>query len=76
MYFRNVSNRGWNIVGSMAVALGLLSVGGSAFAQLKGLNEPGRDEYLKTMKGKTVAYLPIALSFRSEERRVGKECAR
>ena len=63
MYFRNVSNRGWNVVGSMAVALGLLSVGGSAFAQLKGLNEPGRDEYLKTMKGKTVAYLPIALSF-------------
>lgn len=42
-----------------------LCVGTAAFAQgqLKGLNEPGRDEYIKTLKGKTVAYLPIALSF-------------
>lgn len=44
---------------------GLLALGIStgAHAQLKGLNEPGRDDYIKTMKGKTVAYLPIALSF-------------
>lgn len=34
-----------------------------AATNLKGLNEPGRDEYIKTLKGKTVAYLPIALSF-------------
>lgn len=36
----------------------------SADAQaLKGLDEPGRDEYVDMMKGKKVAYLPIALSF-------------
>jgi len=41
-----------------------LSITQSAFAQqLMGLDEPGRDEYIETMKGKTVAYLPIALSF-------------
>lgn len=41
----------------------LLSQPALAQGQLKGLNEPGRDDYVKTMKGKTVAYLPIALSF-------------
>jgi ribose transport system substrate-binding protein len=34
-----------------------------ADSQLKGLDEPGRDDYLKTLNGKVVAYLPIALSF-------------
>lgn len=50
---------------SRFAAAGLLALGISsgAHAQLKGLNEPGRDDYVKTMKGKTVAYLPIALSF-------------
>ena len=64
MHFPDVGRRrGQKFVATLAVALGLLAAGGSAFAQLKGLNEPGRDDYLKTMKGKTVAYLPIALSF-------------
>jgi ribose transport system substrate-binding protein len=48
---------------STLCAVGALAFGSSAFAQLKGLEEPGRDEYVKVMKGKTVAYLPIALSF-------------
>jgi len=34
-----------------------------AGSELKGLDEPGRGEYLKTLNGKVVAYLPIALSF-------------
>lgn len=34
-----------------------------AHAQNKGLDEPARNEYLAALKGKTVAYLPIALSF-------------
>lgn len=46
-----------------AAVLLALAATGAAQAQLKGLNEPGRDEYVKIMKGKTVAYLPIALSF-------------
>ncbi len=51
------------IIGLFVMAFAL-SGAQSAFAQqLMGLDEPGRDEYIETMKGKTVAYLPIALSF-------------
>ena len=46
-----------------STALAMMATPALAQGQLKGLNEPGRDEYVKTMKGKTVAYLPIALSF-------------
>ena len=34
-----------------------------AFAQGKGIDEPFRDGYRKTIKGKTVAYVPVALGF-------------
>jgi ribose transport system substrate-binding protein len=43
-----------------AAALGA-SMG--AFAQGKGLDEPFRDGYRKTMAGKVVAYVPVALGF-------------
>jgi ribose transport system substrate-binding protein len=43
-----------------AAALGL-SLG--AFAQGKGIDEPFRDGYRKTMSGKVVAYVPVALGF-------------
>lgn len=61
--FSNVRIELWKILGSFVVAVAALGVGQSAFAQLKGLDQPGRDDYLKSLKGKTVAYLPIALSF-------------
>jgi simple sugar transport system substrate-binding protein/ribose transport system substrate-binding protein len=35
----------------------------SAFAQGKGLDDPFRDIYYKTMSGKVVAFVPVALSF-------------
>jgi ribose transport system substrate-binding protein len=34
-----------------------------AFAQGKGLDDPFRDSYYKTMSGKVVAFVPVALSF-------------
>lgn len=45
---------------AIATALGA-SMG--AFAQGKGLDEPFRDAYRKTMDGKVVAYVPVALGF-------------
>ena len=45
---------------TLAAALGA-SMG--AFAQGKGLDEPFRDGYRKTMSGKVVAYVPVALGF-------------
>lgn len=60
-----IRNRVTSIQRSAAIAFGALTLAASALAQtqLKGLNEPGRDDYIKVLKGKTVAYLPIALSF-------------
>lgn len=63
MFYKTMRQLAGGIVRPAAAALLALGVAGSAFAQLKGMNEPGRDDYVKTMKGKTVAYLPIALSF-------------
>jgi ribose transport system substrate-binding protein len=51
-------------VGVIALSAGIMGASVSSQAlDLKGLDEPGRDEYLKTLNGKTIAYLPIALSF-------------
>lgn len=63
MILNRIRQGGRGVIGSVAVAMGLLIGSGSAVAQLKGLNEPGRDDYIKSLNGKTVAYLPIALSF-------------
>jgi ribose transport system substrate-binding protein len=53
-----------HLIRAMVLA-GTFALAAPAFAQtqLKGLDEPGRDEYLKSLNGKVVAYLPIALSF-------------
>ena len=40
-----------------------LSAGQLAWAQGKGIDEPFRDSYRKTLSGKTVAYVPVALGF-------------
>ena len=40
-----------------------LTFGQLAFAQGKGIDEPFRDAYRKTLAGKTVAYVPVALGF-------------
>ena len=40
-----------------------LTVGQAALAQGKGIDEPFRDSYHKTLAGKTVAYVPVALGF-------------
>jgi ribose transport system substrate-binding protein len=45
---------------AMAAALGAST---GALAQGKGLDEPFRDAYRKTMAGKVVAYVPVALGF-------------
>jgi ribose transport system substrate-binding protein len=47
---------------ALAAAVGLAGFAGAAQAQ-KGLNEPFRDDYYKTLQGKTVAYVPVAMSF-------------
>jgi ribose transport system substrate-binding protein len=47
---------------ALAAAIGLAGFAGAAQAQ-KGLNEPFRDDYYKTLQGKTVAYVPVAMSF-------------
>src|SRR6516162_8614493 len=44
-----------------ALTAALLGPGLSAQAQ--GLEEPFREPYLKALQGKTVAYLPVAMSF-------------
>lgn len=62
-HFKTLNRRVTFAGRSLAAAALALCMSGTALAQLKGLNEPGRDDYVKTMKGKTVAYLPIALSF-------------
>ena len=46
-----------------ALALGVMGLSQAALAQGKGLDEPFRDPYYKALKGKTVAYLPVAMSF-------------
>jgi simple sugar transport system substrate-binding protein/ribose transport system substrate-binding protein len=40
-----------------------LCAGQAAWAQGKGIDEPFRDAYRKTLSGKTVAYVPVALGF-------------
>jgi ribose transport system substrate-binding protein len=40
-----------------------LTAGQAAWAQGKGIDEPFRDAYRKTLAGKTVAYVPVALGF-------------
>jgi ribose transport system substrate-binding protein len=47
---------------ALAAAVGLAGFAGAAQAQ-KGLNEPFREDYYKTLQGKTVAYVPVAMSF-------------
>ena len=42
---------------------GLLGLSQQAFAQGKGLDEPFRAGYYKKLEGKTVAYVPVAMSF-------------
>lgn len=51
------------LLAGAAIAAGLMGVAGSALAQGKGLDEPFRANYYKTLKGKVVAYLPVAMSF-------------
>jgi ribose transport system substrate-binding protein len=51
------------ILVGLTVALGSLCVAQQAMAQGKGLDEPFRAGYKKALEGKTVAYLPISLSF-------------
>ncbi|MGA2552931.1 MAG: sugar ABC transporter substrate-binding protein [Burkholderiaceae bacterium] len=49
-----------------ALGLGLavgFAFGQGAFAQGKGLDEPFRDVYKKDLEGKTVGYIPVAMSF-------------
>lgn len=47
---------------SVIVASTLLAAGGAALAQGKGLDEPVRGGYKKTLTGKTVAFLPGAMA--------------
>jgi ribose transport system substrate-binding protein len=47
----------------MALAGGLLCLGQQALAQGKGLDEPFRAGYHSKLEGKTVAYVPVAMSF-------------
>ncbi|MEO8559679.1 MAG: sugar ABC transporter substrate-binding protein [Rhodospirillales bacterium] len=46
-----------------ALAIGIVGLSQGALAQGKGLDEPFRDGYYKALKGKVVAYLPVAMSF-------------
>jgi simple sugar transport system substrate-binding protein/ribose transport system substrate-binding protein len=56
-------NRIARIAFTAAAAAGALGLINQAHAQNKGLDEPSRAEYRAALNGKTVAYLPIALSF-------------
>jgi ribose transport system substrate-binding protein len=47
---------------ALAMVVALAGFAGAAQAQ-KGLNEPFREGYYSTLKGKTVAYVPVAMSF-------------
>lgn len=49
-------------LGALACVAGLLGTP-SVHAQGKGLDEPFRANYLKALEGKTVGYLPVAMSF-------------
>jgi ribose transport system substrate-binding protein len=46
----------------LAVGLSVMAAG-SAFAQGKGLDEPFRDGYKKSLAGKTVGFIPVAMGF-------------
>lgn len=48
---------------SAALIGGLFGLSQQAFAQGKGLDEPFRAGYYKKLEGKTVAYVPVAMSF-------------
>ena len=47
----------------MTAAAGLFALAQPALAQGKGLDEPFRAGYYKALKGKVVAYVPVAMSF-------------
>lgn len=47
----------------MAMTAGIIGFSQGALAQGKGLDEPFRAGYLKTLQGKTVAYVPVAMGF-------------
>jgi len=53
----------WTALAGIAFLAGTLGAAHQAAAQGKGLDEPFRGEYLKTLEGKTVAYVPVAMSF-------------
>ena len=60
------SNRPSTRFGTALAAVTLLAglcVGQAAWAQGKGIDEPSRDPYRKTLSGKTVAYVPVAIGF-------------
>ena len=52
-----------HIIFKTATLVAALGTGPGAFAQGKGIDEPFRDGYRKTMSGKVVAYVPVALGF-------------
>lgn len=48
---------------TLATALLGLTIGTTALAQGKGLDEPFRDGYKKALAGKTVGFIPVAMGF-------------
>jgi len=59
----NLSRNLKTLATGLSVAAGLIAFGQQALAQGKGLDEPFRAGYHKALAGKTVAYLPVAMSF-------------
>jgi ribose transport system substrate-binding protein len=51
------------ILTGLAMTAGLFGLAQPALAQGKGLDEPFRAAYYKALQGKTVAYVPVAMSF-------------
>ena len=60
---KNLSRNLKTLATGLSVAAGLIAFGQQALAQGKGLDEPFRAGYHKALAGKTVAYLPVAMSF-------------
>jgi ABC-type sugar transport system substrate-binding protein len=56
-------SRLWRLLAAGGIAAGLAAAAQPAFSQGKGLDEPFRAGYMKALKGKTVAYVPVAMSF-------------
>jgi ribose transport system substrate-binding protein len=59
--FGNGSNQLKHSLAGLAVVAGFVGLSSGAFAQ--GLDEPFRADYRKALEGKTVAYVPVAMSF-------------